>query len=165
MIIWLIRGNSFSLWPDRLSLAIQQYYWRCDESGEWRAVYLIASALRADTFIPVWSSSVGAYTSAISIEVGLWGSSPRKTWIMAKRLNINRLTLVLHPNTSIDIPTKHRNDREYLYGNKDLWKIRAVQVRRVIWVLKAGGVQRPYRRCDSSAHYRIVTFFRESQSQ
>lgn len=76
-----------------------------------------------------------------SIEVGLWGSSPRKTWAMAKSLNIDNLTLVLHPNTNINIPTKHRNDLEHLHSNNDLRKLRGLQVVKVIWVLKTGGVR------------------------
>lgn len=76
----------------------------------------------------------------LSIEVGLWGSSPRKTWAMAKSLNIETLTLVLQPNTNINSPTQHRNDIEYLHGNKDLRNIQGIQAVKLIWVLKTGGV-------------------------
>ena len=84
---------------------------------------------------------IEAQCSPLSIEVGLWGGSPRKTWAIAKSLNIDILTLVLHPNTSINIPTQPRNDIEYLHGLKDLRKLRGVQAVKVIWVLKAGGVR------------------------
>lgn len=77
----------------------------------------------------------------LSIEVGLWGNSPRKTWAMAKNLNIHKLTLVLHPNTNINIPTQLRNDIEFMHGNKNLRKLRGVQAVKVIWVLKTGGVR------------------------
>ena len=82
-----------------------------------------------------------AHSVPLYIEVGLLGSSPRKTWVKAKSLNIDNLTLVLHPSTQINIPTKHRNDLEHLHGNKDLRKLRGVLAVKVIWVLKAGGVR------------------------
>ena len=54
----------------------------------------------------------------ISIEVGLWGNAPAKTWAMANSLNIQHLTLVIHLNTSMNIPRQHINNLEFLEGKR-----------------------------------------------
>ena len=62
----------------------------------------------------------------ISIEVGLWGTAPAKTWTMAKSLNIHNLTLVIHLNTFMNIPKNRTNDLESLYGKTALRQLRGV---------------------------------------
>ena len=54
----------------------------------------------------------------ISIEVGLWGNASAKTWAMANSLDIQHLTLVIHPNTSMNIPRQHINNLEFLEGKR-----------------------------------------------
>ena len=60
----------------------------------------------------------------IPIEVGLWGKSPAKTWALAKSLIIYHLELVIHPNTSMNIPKKHINDLVFLHGKGALRQLR-----------------------------------------
>lgn len=44
-----------------------------------------------------------ARNQPISIEVGLWEKAPATKWAMAESLNIQHLTLVIPPNTSMNI--------------------------------------------------------------
>ena len=100
----------------------------------------------------------------ISIEVGLWGTAPKKTWTMAKSLNIHNLTLVIHPNTFMNIPQNHTNDLEYLYGKKALRKLRGVQKVKLLWCLKSNGA-RIYKRhwadvAKWSRRLRVITLLK-----
>ena len=82
----------------------------------------------------------------ISIEVGLWGKAPAKTWALAKSIKINHLTLVIHPNTAMNIPKQRTNDLEFLHGKKALRQLRGVRKITLAWSLKTSGGVRIYKR-------------------
>ena len=77
----------------------------------------------------------------ISIEVGLRGKAPATTWAMAKSLNIQYLTLVIHPKTSMNIPRKRINNLDYLPGIRALRELRGVHQITRAWSLKSNGVR------------------------
>ena len=56
----------------------------------------------------------------ISIEVGLWCKAPAMMWALVKSLNIRYLILIIHLNTSMNIPKQRVNDLGFLHGEKAL---------------------------------------------
>lgn len=110
---------------------IDLYYWKAS------FVFMDLDELR------IWIELIPAEAKnhPISIEVGLWGTAPAKTWTMAKSLNIHNLTLVIHPNTSMNIPKNRTNDLESLHGKTALRQLRGVQKVTLVWCLKSNGAR------------------------
>ena len=120
-----------SITPAMRLAAIRTYYWNAsfvflnlDELKEW--IELMPTEAR---------------NHPISIEVGLWGTAPAKTWRLAKPLTIQNLILVVHPNTSMNIPRQRANDLEYLQGKSALRKLRGVRKATLAWCLKSNGAR------------------------
>ncbi len=80
----------------------------------WKAPFVFYNLDELKHYIESMPTEAKSYP--ISIEVGLLGKSPAKTWALAESINIHHLTLVIHKNTSMNIPKQHINDLEFLHG-------------------------------------------------
>ena len=76
---------------------------------------------------------------------------------MANSLNIQHLTLVIHPNTSMNIPKKRVNNLECLHGLRALRKLRSIQKITLAWSLKSNGVRIYKRHCRTHESYSFYT--------
>lgn len=111
--------------------AINIYYWKAS------FVFINLDELR------YWIDLIltEARNHPVSIEVGLWGKAPAKRWAMAKSRNIQYLTWVIHPNTSMNIPKQRINNLEFLGGKRVLRQLRGVQKVTLAWCLKINGIR------------------------